>query len=181
MGRNMMPEWTLENGNTLFLASRSEGHEQPVTATFVCPIEGADISVSPGCSYIFSSYFGLHRTTGTIRLEFRSSEGEVVKVFETAIPKGLGVGSYLATSIANWPLRRRKTEQRSAFKSLKALLRREKKTAFSFSHARRSSMEQQGSATNISCIICLKSSQLPHLQQRMQPSYARISGARSST
>ncbi len=90
MGRNMMPEWTLENGNTLFLASRSEGHEQPVTATFVCPIEGADISVSPGCSYIFSSYFGLHRTTGTIRLEFRSSEGEVVKVFETAIPKGLG-------------------------------------------------------------------------------------------
>lgn len=86
--KNISPEWTLEDGNTAYLMSTPGSSEEPVMATFHCPIEGADLSVAEGQAYTFQALFGLHRTDGRVRLSFRDAEAEEIQAFEKAIPLG---------------------------------------------------------------------------------------------
>ncbi len=47
-GRNFSPEWTLENGNTLFAATSAGPEEAPVTLLYVCPVDGPGIRIAAG-------------------------------------------------------------------------------------------------------------------------------------
>jgi GT2 family glycosyltransferase len=78
--RNFSPEWTLEDGGTAYLASQAGPAEQPVTAIFHCPVEGASLSIEAGEAYCFQAYLGFHRTSASLRMVFLDGAGRELDV-----------------------------------------------------------------------------------------------------
>jgi O-antigen biosynthesis protein len=85
VGRNLSEQWTLERGNTAYLAAAAGPDEKPVTAVFHCPIEGANISVTPGTVYTFQALFGLHRCRATIRFVFLDDSGAELRIAKAPV------------------------------------------------------------------------------------------------
>jgi len=85
VGRNLTADWTLDNGNTAYVAGKAAAGEAPVTATFHCPLEGPDLAIAAGEAYAFQACFGLHRCRATIRFVFTDAAGETVAVSEMPV------------------------------------------------------------------------------------------------
>lgn len=98
--KNISADWTLDRANTAYLSSMAGPEEVPQTAIFHCPVEGPEITITAGTVYTFQALFGLHRTTGRLRLVFLDGESKVVQAFESEIPAGF-LGGRKAEDYAN--------------------------------------------------------------------------------
>jgi O-antigen biosynthesis protein len=85
VNKDTSANWTLDDSHTAYLSSVAHAGEAVVVASFRCPIEGSEIAISAGEIYTFCGLFGLHRTTGRVRLIFSDGAGTEVKSFESAI------------------------------------------------------------------------------------------------
>jgi O-antigen biosynthesis protein len=91
--KNLNAEWTLEGGNTAYLAAAATAGETPVTAVFHCPLQGPSIGVNAGTVYTFEALIGLHRAEGLVRLVFLDAGGTEIKVFENPVLQTFWGGS----------------------------------------------------------------------------------------
>ncbi len=76
---NILPEWTLDDGDTAYLHSYASAEEAERRATYVCPAEGARLTAIPGQGYGVSALFGLHRTAGRLSLCFFGENGLIAR------------------------------------------------------------------------------------------------------
>ena len=80
LGKNLKPEWMLEQGDTYYVVSEAAASqsEEIATVKFLDPITHGDIPISASTRYQFDIFAATHRCTATLRLSFISTAGETI-------------------------------------------------------------------------------------------------------
>lgn len=73
VSRNVTEEWTLAGHGTGFIQAEQPG--AVASAVYSDPFAGEQLQALEGEDYLFGGYFGLHRATGEIMLEFLDGNG----------------------------------------------------------------------------------------------------------
>ena len=80
LGKNLKPEWTLEQSDTYFVVSESAANQSDEVATvrFLDPISQGDIPITPLTRYRFDVHAAMHRCGATLRLSFKTAQGATI-------------------------------------------------------------------------------------------------------
>ncbi len=80
LGKNLKPEWMLEQDDTYYVVSEAAAgqSEEIATVTFLDPITKGDIPINPMARYRLGIFAATHRCSATLRLSFKSATGEIL-------------------------------------------------------------------------------------------------------
>jgi len=80
LGKNLKPEWMLDQDDTYYVVSESAAGQADgiTTVTFLDPIGQGDIPINALARYRFDIFAATHRCAATLRLSFKTADGETV-------------------------------------------------------------------------------------------------------